>query len=491
MTKISADGPAIAPPVGAFFPIVTNPGGTPANAVTDISLILTYIAANAPADFIDAITEISAALRTGNAGQLVTGSAGADGNLASWGAGGNLGASSLAVPLSDFVGVSDTQTITGKTMTGSANTFSFDLADITLTGTVAQFNAALDSDTFVTGASSNVYTGTQDFGASPSLEIPNGAAPTLNADGQVAVDVTVTGFSHGVLKYFASEEMAVVAVPIAQLVSPADGNVLTYNAAAQEWQLSAGGGPSGGDAWGDTVDASIVPTGAPSTYNLGSAADPFAEVHVDRLFAGAGLILSETAVDPVTPGAGFGMLTISDDLTQELVFTDKGGSRRTVLTSTSGGSLSTATITLADSLFHADASDGGNSKITTVSSFLSDLDIVTLGASQTLTDKTLTNPKVTYTDFNAGTQSSGTYTPLVANGMTQFAVNGGAHALAPQADSGVMLIHYTNNASAGAIDTSAFGVVKGDALTTTNADEFLLTSAVINGKSVLTIQAMQ
>lgn len=83
---------------------------------------------------------------------------------------------------------------------------------------------------------------TIDLGGKTSFEIPNSAAPTVDANGEIAVDTTVTDFSHGILKYYGGEELAVVAMPIAQLTSPTDGYVVTYNATADEFQLAAGGG---------------------------------------------------------------------------------------------------------------------------------------------------------------------------------------------------------------------------------------------------------
>lgn len=80
---------------------------------------------------------------------------------------------------------------------------------------------------------------TIDLGGKTSLEIPNSAAPTVNADGEIAVDTTVADFSHGLIKYFATEELAVIAVPVGELTGMADGDVIKYNATADEFQISA------------------------------------------------------------------------------------------------------------------------------------------------------------------------------------------------------------------------------------------------------------
>lgn len=95
------------------------------------------------------------------------------------------------------------------------------------------------------------------------------------------------------------------------------------------------------------------------------------------------------------------------------------------------------------------------------------------------------------TDYNAGTQSSGTYTPDPANGNQQYAVNGGAHTLAPPATSCTMVIQYTNNASAGAITTSGFTAVTGDSFTTTDGDDFMCTIIRCNSLTTLNVVALQ
>lgn len=77
------------------------------------------------------------------------------------------------------------------------------------------------------------------------------------------------------------------------------------------------------------------------------------------------------------------------------------------------------------------------------------------------------------TPYNAGTKSSGTFTPDEANGNFQYATNGGAHTFAPPTNNGTLIVLYANNASAGAITTSGFTQVTGDSLTTTDGHEFL------------------
>jgi hypothetical protein len=95
------------------------------------------------------------------------------------------------------------------------------------------------------------------------------------------------------------------------------------------------------------------------------------------------------------------------------------------------------------------------------------------------------------TDYSAGTKSSGTFTPDPANGNFQYAVNGGAHTLAPPATSCTMIIQYTNNGSAGTITTSGFTKVTGSTLTTTNGDDFFFFITRCNSFTHLAVQALQ
>ncbi len=97
------------------------------------------------------------------------------------------------------------------------------------------------------------------------------------------------------------------------------------------------------------------------------------------------------------------------------------------------------------------------------------------------------------TSHNAGTKSTGTFTPDPADGNSQYATNGGAHEIAaPTTDCWIDIL-YTNNASAGAITFSGFqvGSNTGDALTTTNGDDFLIQIRRTNGISTYKIVALQ
>lgn len=93
--------------------------------------------------------------------------------------------------------------------------------------------------------------------------------------------------------------------------------------------------------------------------------------------------------------------------------------------------------------------------------------------------------------FNAGTKSTGTFTPDPALGNLQHAVNNGAHTLAPPASDCTMVIQYTNGASAGAITVSSFTLAETTAATTTSGDDFFFIITVVNGFSWLIVKALQ
>ena len=96
--------------------------------------------------------------------------------------------------------------------------------------------------------------GSIDGGGLTSFEIPNSAAPTVDADGKIAVDTSVTDFSHGLMRMFAGEEQFVISVPVAALASPTNGHVIKYNATNDEFELGAAAGGIGGST-GSTDNA--------------------------------------------------------------------------------------------------------------------------------------------------------------------------------------------------------------------------------------------
>lgn len=100
---------------------------------------------------------------------------------------------------------------------------------------------------------------------------------------------------------------------------------------------------------------------------------------------------------------------------------------------------------------------------------------------------------VTTVAVDDGTKATGTYTPTPTGGNMRRIVNGGAFTLAVPTTAGdyTMVIQITNSASAGAITTTGFARVTGDAFTTTNGDDFFVYVTKCNGFSTAVVQALQ
>jgi len=130
------------------------------------------------------------------------------------------------------------------------------LGSNTITGTAAEFDTAVTDDNFVFDGATNVLTGAIQITAG-TMRIPLSATPTMAVDGDFAIDTTITDFSMGLIKYFDGEEMAVISIPIAQLTSPTDGHVISYNATNDEFELVASAG-GGGDDLGDHTATEII-----------------------------------------------------------------------------------------------------------------------------------------------------------------------------------------------------------------------------------------
>jgi hypothetical protein len=95
------------------------------------------------------------------------------------------------------------------------------------------------------------------------------------------------------------------------------------------------------------------------------------------------------------------------------------------------------------------------------------------------------------TSKSLGTQTTGTLTPDPGDRALQHYTTGSAHTLAPGSNTGSYILDITNNGSAGAITTSGWTRVTGDAFTTTNGHKFRCFASVGDGGSLLVVQALQ
>jgi hypothetical protein len=427
---------------------------------------------------------------------------------------GDLRVTTAGTNTASVVTVGGTQTLTSKTLTSPTLTTSptaagatwpdlgtvttVDINGGTIDGSViGGSSAAAGTFTTLTGTTSNLQGGTAtlgtvagtiDMGGATSLEIPNSAAPTVNADGEIAIDTTVTDFAAGLIKYFATSEQGVVAMPVAQFTAPSNGAVPTYNSTNDQFELTV---PSGtGDVVGpasstDNALARFDGAGGKTLQNSGAILDDSNNLSgLGTLGVGAitstGLLTVSLAANAqrllnTTDGASVQVSRLEGDRAtpanddegyQSYMLSDSGGTqtefarltwKATTVTDTSeAGRLAWGVMTagsLADELYLtgtalSPAADGGLSLGTTALGFQNlfgntgfvfniengdwvathtagiltvgtgDLrvttagtntaSVVTVGGTQTLTNKTLTSP--TLTTPALGTPSSGTLT---------------------------------------------------------------------------------
>lgn len=298
--------------------------------------------------------------------------------------------------------------------------------------------------------------GAIDMGGATSLEIPNSAAPTVNADGEIALDTTVTDFSGGAIKYYSGAEFGLVGMPIAEFTSPSDGDVVTYNAATDEFLLLPAGAGTGATRELDNLQNVAINTSLISdtdnTDALGSATIGWAD-----LFLGDGGLINWangnatithstgllTTNVPVTitglaTASGFAptantatgnrlYLPAADTLGFAIAGTGELQLTGTALSPMADGGQSLGTTALGwQNLFGntgfvfniengnwvATHTSGiltvGTGDLRVTNNFTDATSVVTVGGAQTLTNKTLTSP--TLTTPALGTPASGTLT---------------------------------------------------------------------------------
>lgn len=127
---------------------------------------------------------------------------------------------------------------------------------ITTTNTSGTDTLTIDVDDDYLLNTGDVGTGAYDFGGATTFEIPNNSAPTMAANGQIAVDTNVSGFGMGLVKYYSGQEMGVIAIPVADLVSPGNQYAVVYDGSNNKFTLSAQTGAPDQNLWetiaGDT-----------------------------------------------------------------------------------------------------------------------------------------------------------------------------------------------------------------------------------------------
>jgi len=305
--------------------------------------------------------------------------------------------------------------------------------------------------------------------------VANNAASTLTISGNFGTTLTVTGTT--------------------ALTLPTSGTLVSSTVTSLGSLTSAAAlttvGTIGTGVWNGTgIGATYGGTGSAFTQFSGAAST----IKTYTLPNASCNILTDNAlVTAAQGGTANGFFAVSGPASTTKTFTLPNASA-TILTDNAqvtgaqggtGVSNSGKTITLGGNL----TASGAFATTVTATNTTS----VTLPTTGTvLSDSVTATLGVGYatTPFNAGTKSSGTFTPAESNGAFQYCTNGGAHTLAPPTNKTNLVIEYTNNGSAGAITTSGFTKVDGS-FDTTNAHKFLCYITKHQNSSYLNIVTLQ
>lgn len=152
------------------------------------------------------------------------------------------------------------------------------------------------------------YTGEDravDLGAAASLEIPNGAAPTVDAAGEIAIDTTITDHTGLITYHDGTEALYAVGMPTGNL-STTDRYQVAYNATNNEFEMVA----PAADGITDSAGLELLSFSA-----TGSAVN---ELTIANAATGNGPVLSATGdntdVDIVLTPKGTGIVDVASGI---------------------------------------------------------------------------------------------------------------------------------------------------------------------------------
>lgn len=132
---------------------------------------------------------------------------------------------------------------------GSANwdgvTLSGDISSVSSTGSVT-INAALDKS----------WTGSHNF-TGGDLRLPNAAAPTTDATGEISLDTTIADHQPLLQYYDGSKNMTIIAIDTSELPAT-DNQIIKYDAATDKFLFEADATGAGGGGGSENWDADII-----------------------------------------------------------------------------------------------------------------------------------------------------------------------------------------------------------------------------------------
>lgn len=264
-----------------------------------------------------------------------------------------------AQDIADLVNDEVIEDIVGAMVTGNTET------NITVTysdnaGAAGKLDFAVD-DVFLSNTG-DVGTGSYDFGGADDFEIPNGAAPTLDTAGQIALDTSITDLEPALKYHDGTSEYTVVAVKTSNL-NFTDNYIIDYDAATNTFLMSANTGGTGISAVVDDttpqlggmldVNGQAIGDGTLELLTFTEDASAVNHINIENEATGSGPIISavgdDANIDLNLNGKATGNVNVRDgtDVTKALDFELSGATTSTKTTITASQTAN-RTITLPD-----------------------------------------------------------------------------------------------------------------------------------------------
>lgn len=198
----------------------------------------------------------------------------------------NSGTITLPTSTDTLVGRATTDTLTNKTLTSPTIT-----GGTVNAGTVQVSGVDVLTDNDGLNSLNDVTITTPSHGDSLVYDTVSGGwvNDTLTGGSGESNTASNVGSGTGIFKQKTSVDL--------EFKSIVAGSNITVSGGTNDITITGGAGATGGDLWSDAVDSDIVPTGADSTYDLGSSTDRFAQSFVDDRRGAFGAITQTSATE--------------------------------------------------------------------------------------------------------------------------------------------------------------------------------------------------